>query len=180
MNRNGHQKNRRSAGQNGTPSKWQEFRAARHPEQEHEARKPRNDVPEFLPGQRMFGTVEKMMNSYGFIDVLDSRGRIFFHFSQVANGSNNEQLRVADEVEFEMIMDERNGRIVASKEKSRKFAKLSLNVSRNLSLSVFIQKFGTLARSCGFREERSNTRLFLRIEFAATSQLLQLALILAR
>lgn len=115
MNRNGHQKNRRSAGQNGTPSKWQEFRAARHPEQEHEARKPRNDVPEFLPGQRMFGTVEKMMNSYGFIDVLDSRGRIFFHFSQVANGGNYEQLRVADEVEFEMIMDERNGRIVASK-----------------------------------------------------------------
>jgi len=118
MNRNGQKSNshrRSNGGQNGTPSKWQEFRAARHPEQEHDARKPRNDVPEFLPGQRMFGTVEKMMNSYGFIDVLDSRGRIFFHFSQVANGGNNEQLRVADEVEFEMIMDERNGKIVASK-----------------------------------------------------------------
>ena len=85
MNRNGPKSNshrRSNGGQNGTPSKWQEFRAARHPEQEHDARKPRNDVPEFLPGQRMFGTVEKMMNSYGFIDVLDSRGRIFFHFSQ--------------------------------------------------------------------------------------------------
>ncbi|CAG5102255.1 Oidioi.mRNA.OKI2018_I69.chr1.g215.t1.cds [Oikopleura dioica] len=127
MNRNGgHQhsrNNRRSnGGPNGnggpSPSKWQEFRAShQNPEHEmNEGRKP-NFVPEsvdFIPGQRMFGTVEKMMNSYGFIDVLDRKGRVFFHFSQYKNGGN-EPLRVHDEVEFEMMIDDRNSRVVASK-----------------------------------------------------------------
>ena len=39
-------------------------------------------------------------------------GRLFFHYSHF--GGNSNELRLNDEVEFEMMIDERNGRPVAT------------------------------------------------------------------
>jgi len=64
--------------------------------------------------QRKLGYVEKLLNSYGFIHSMDDLdgGRLFFHYSHF--GGNSNELRVNDEVEFEMMMDERNGRTLAT------------------------------------------------------------------
>jgi hypothetical protein len=45
------------------------------------------------------------------MDEIDP-GRMFFHYSHFSGNQN--ELRINDEVEFEMMIDERNGRPVAT------------------------------------------------------------------
>jgi len=78
-------------------------------------------------GIRKLGFVEKLLTSYGFIQVIDdqqqeqqqqqqqhhqSQNRLFFHYSQVVGTTTD--LRVQDEVEFE-IMTDRDNRKVATR-----------------------------------------------------------------
>lgn len=60
---------------------------------------------------RETGLVEKLLVSYGFIKCADREGRLFFHYSQYHGEAPN--LRVNDEVEFEVSMDSRTGKPVA-------------------------------------------------------------------
>jgi len=60
---------------------------------------------------RETGIIEKLLVSYGFIKCADREGRLFFHYSQFHGEATN--LRVNDEVEFEVSLDNRTGKPVA-------------------------------------------------------------------
>lgn len=63
-------------------------------------------------GTRETGIIEKLLNSYGFIQCCERQARLFFHFSQFSG--NIEHLKIGDPVEFEMTYDRRTGKPIAS------------------------------------------------------------------
>ncbi|XP_033902362.3 cold shock domain-containing protein E1 isoform X7 [Acipenser ruthenus] len=64
-------------------------------------------------GLRETGVIEKLLNSYGFIQCSERQARLFFHCSQY-NG-NLQELKVGDDVEFEVSSDRRTGKPIAVK-----------------------------------------------------------------
>ncbi|XP_026108745.1 cold shock domain-containing protein E1-like isoform X3 [Carassius auratus] len=64
-------------------------------------------------GIRETGVVEKLLASYGFIQCSERQARLFFHCSQY-NG-NLQELKIGDDVEFEVSSDRRTGKPVAVK-----------------------------------------------------------------
>uniref|UniRef100_A0A668AR89 Cold shock domain containing E1, RNA-binding n=1 Tax=Myripristis murdjan TaxID=586833 RepID=A0A668AR89_9TELE len=65
------------------------------------------------PGIRETGVVEKLLTSYGFIQCSERQARLFFHCSQY-NG-NLQELKIGDDVEFEVSSDRRTGKPIAVK-----------------------------------------------------------------
>uniref|UniRef100_A0A4W6CJC7 Cold shock domain-containing protein E1 n=1 Tax=Lates calcarifer TaxID=8187 RepID=A0A4W6CJC7_LATCA len=65
------------------------------------------------PGIRETGVVEKLLTSYGFIQCSERQARLFFHCSQY-NG-NLQDLKIGDDVEFEVSSDRRTGKPIAVK-----------------------------------------------------------------
>ncbi|XP_056896172.1 cold shock domain-containing protein E1 isoform X6 [Takifugu flavidus] len=65
------------------------------------------------PGIRETGVVEKLLTSYGFIQCSERQARLFFHCSQY-NG-NLQELKIGDDVEFEVAPDRRTGKPIAVK-----------------------------------------------------------------
>ncbi|XP_026885481.1 cold shock domain-containing protein E1 isoform X4 [Electrophorus electricus] len=64
-------------------------------------------------GLRETGVVEKLLASYGFIQCSERQARLFFHCSQY-NG-NLQELKIGDDVEFEVSSDRRTGKPIAVK-----------------------------------------------------------------
>uniref|UniRef100_A0AAY4E5E6 Cold shock domain-containing protein E1 n=1 Tax=Denticeps clupeoides TaxID=299321 RepID=A0AAY4E5E6_9TELE len=64
-------------------------------------------------GMRETGVVEKLLTSYGFIQCSERQARLFFHCSQY-NG-NLQELKIGDDVEFEVSLDRRTGKPIAVK-----------------------------------------------------------------
>ncbi|XP_076015433.1 cold shock domain-containing protein E1 isoform X2 [Genypterus blacodes] len=64
-------------------------------------------------GIRETGVVEKLLTSYGFIQCSERQARLFFHCSQY-NG-NLQDLKIGDDVEFEVSSDRRTGKPIAVK-----------------------------------------------------------------
>nr|XP_015197721.1 PREDICTED: cold shock domain-containing protein E1 isoform X5 [Lepisosteus oculatus] len=64
-------------------------------------------------GLRETGVIEKLLISYGFIQCSERQARLFFHCSQY-NG-NLQDLKVGDDVEFEVSSDRRTGKPIAVK-----------------------------------------------------------------
>ncbi|XP_028652267.2 cold shock domain-containing protein E1 isoform X1 [Erpetoichthys calabaricus] len=64
-------------------------------------------------GLRETGVIEKLLTSYGFIQCSERQARLFFHCSQY-NG-NLQELKVGDDVEFEVSSDRRTGKPIAVK-----------------------------------------------------------------
>ena len=64
------------------------------------------------PGHHETGIIEKLLQSYGFIQCCDRQARLFFHFSQF--DGNKEHLKLGDPVEFEVTNDRRTGKPIAS------------------------------------------------------------------
>ncbi|KAJ6657941.1 hypothetical protein lerEdw1_001731 [Lerista edwardsae] len=64
-------------------------------------------------GLRETGVIEKLLTSYGFIQCSERQARLFFHCSQY-NG-NLQELKVGDDVEFEVSSDRRTGKPIAIK-----------------------------------------------------------------
>ncbi|XP_035237077.1 cold shock domain-containing protein E1 isoform X6 [Anguilla anguilla] len=64
-------------------------------------------------GLRETGVVEKLLTSYGFIQCSERQARLFFHCSQY-NG-NLQELKLGDDVEFEVSADRRTGKPIAVK-----------------------------------------------------------------
>ncbi|XP_047656344.1 cold shock domain-containing protein E1 isoform X2 [Tachysurus fulvidraco] len=64
-------------------------------------------------GLRETGMVEKLLSSYGFIQCSERQARLFFHCSQY-NG-NLQELKIGDDVEFEVSSDKRTGKPIAVK-----------------------------------------------------------------
>uniref|UniRef100_A0A8C7U1W0 Cold shock domain containing E1 n=1 Tax=Oncorhynchus mykiss TaxID=8022 RepID=A0A8C7U1W0_ONCMY len=64
-------------------------------------------------GIRETGVVEKLLTSYGFIQCSERQARLFFHCSQY-NG-NLQELKIGDDVEFEVSSDRRTGKPIAVK-----------------------------------------------------------------
>ncbi|XP_077151093.1 cold shock domain-containing protein E1 isoform X4 [Ranitomeya variabilis] len=62
---------------------------------------------------RETGMIEKLLTSYGFIQCSERQARLFFHCSQY-NG-NLQELKVGDDVEFEVSSDRRTGKPIAVK-----------------------------------------------------------------
>ncbi|XP_056628665.1 cold shock domain-containing protein E1 isoform X4 [Triplophysa dalaica] len=62
---------------------------------------------------RETGVVEKLLASYGFIQCSERQARLFFHCSQY-NG-NLQELKIGDDVEFEVSSDRRTGKPIAVK-----------------------------------------------------------------
>ncbi|XP_054627349.1 cold shock domain-containing protein E1 isoform X2 [Dunckerocampus dactyliophorus] len=65
------------------------------------------------PGIRETGVIEKLLTSYGFIQCSERQARLFFHCSQY-NG-NLQDLKIGDDVEFEVSSDRRTGKPIAVK-----------------------------------------------------------------
>jgi len=65
------------------------------------------------PSIRETGVVEKLLTSYGFIQCSERQARLFFHCSQY-NG-NLQELKIGDDVEFEVSSDRRTGKPIAVK-----------------------------------------------------------------
>uniref|UniRef100_A0A8C5D7T5 Cold shock domain-containing protein E1 n=1 Tax=Gouania willdenowi TaxID=441366 RepID=A0A8C5D7T5_GOUWI len=65
------------------------------------------------PGIREIGVIEKLLTSYGFIQCSERQARLFFHCSQY-NG-NLQELKIGDDVEFELSSDRRTGKPIAVK-----------------------------------------------------------------
>ncbi|XP_057680775.1 cold shock domain-containing protein E1 isoform X2 [Corythoichthys intestinalis] len=65
------------------------------------------------PGIREMGVIEKLLTSYGFIQCSERQARLFFHCSQY-NG-NLQDLKIGDDVEFEVSSDRRTGKPIAVK-----------------------------------------------------------------
>lgn len=61
---------------------------------------------------RETGIIEKLLQTYGFIQCCERQARLFFHFSQFEG--NTEHLRIGDPVEFEVTFDRRTGKPIAS------------------------------------------------------------------
>ncbi|KAM9343269.1 cold shock domain-containing protein E1 isoform 7-T8 [Pholidichthys leucotaenia] len=64
-------------------------------------------------GIRETGVVEKLLTSYGFIQCSERQARLFFHCSQY-NGALQD-LKIGDDVEFEVSSDRRTGKPIAVK-----------------------------------------------------------------
>ncbi|XP_061745218.1 cold shock domain-containing protein E1 isoform X1 [Nerophis ophidion] len=64
------------------------------------------------PGIRETGVIEKLLTSYGFIQCSERQARLFFHCSQY---SNMQDLKIGDDVEFEVSSDRRTGKPIAVK-----------------------------------------------------------------
>lgn len=60
---------------------------------------------------RETGIIDKLQHSYGFIQCCEREARLFFHFSEF-NGTMNE-MKVGDNVEFQMASDRRTGKPIA-------------------------------------------------------------------
>jgi cold shock CspA family protein len=123
-------------GRRSAPSKLHNYHAARGDQQrlsssssqQHQSQNQPNGGDKTVT--RKLGFVEKLLTSYGFIQVIDdqaeanhqqqqqqqqhhqSQNRLFFHYSQVVGTTTD--LRVQDEVEFE-IMTDRDNRKVATR-----------------------------------------------------------------
>ena len=82
--------------------------------------------------KRRLGYVEKLLNSFGFIQTVDDavpnstagnqgsnqNQRLFFHYSHFLG--NAQELRIHDEVEFEVIVDRDNRRVATRVTKLKK------------------------------------------------------------
>ncbi|XP_060787921.1 cold shock domain-containing protein E1 isoform X3 [Neoarius graeffei] len=64
-------------------------------------------------GLRETGVVEKLLSSYGFIQCSERQARLFFHCSQYSG--NLQELKIGDDVEFEVSSDKRTGKPIAVK-----------------------------------------------------------------
>ncbi|XP_038675876.1 cold shock domain-containing protein E1 isoform X7 [Scyliorhinus canicula] len=62
---------------------------------------------------RETGIIEKLLTSYGFIQCTERQARLFFHCSQYSG--NLQDLKVGDDVEFEVSSDRRTGKPIAVK-----------------------------------------------------------------
>ncbi|XP_072910062.1 cold shock domain-containing protein E1 isoform X1 [Hemitrygon akajei] len=62
---------------------------------------------------RETGIIEKLLSSYGFIQCTERQARLFFHCSQYSG--NLQDLKVGDDVEFEVSSDRRTGKPIAVK-----------------------------------------------------------------
>ncbi|XP_072558319.1 cold shock domain-containing protein E1 isoform X5 [Paramormyrops kingsleyae] len=62
---------------------------------------------------RETGVVEKLLTSYGFIQCSERQARLFFHCSQYSG--NLQELKLGDDVEFEVSSDRRTGKPIAVK-----------------------------------------------------------------
>jgi len=104
------------------PSKLQNYQASRGDRNHKNDYNYKDDRQDDLPRQRKLGYVEKLLNSFGFIqsvdDVSNSQGRLFFHYSHF-NGNSND-LRLNDEVEFEVIIDRDNRKVATRVMKLKK------------------------------------------------------------
>ncbi|XP_072282291.1 cold shock domain-containing protein E1 isoform X3 [Pyxicephalus adspersus] len=72
-----------------------------------------NGYPNGTSALRETGIIEKLLTSYGFIQCSERQARLFFHCSQY-NG-NLQELKVGDDVEFEVSSDRRTGKPIAVK-----------------------------------------------------------------
>ncbi|KAM9319449.1 cold shock domain-containing protein E1 isoform 3-T3 [Gastrophryne carolinensis] len=72
-----------------------------------------NGYPNGTSTLRETGIIEKLLTSYGFIQCSERQARLFFHCSQY-NG-NLQELKVGDDVEFEVSSDRRTGKPIAVK-----------------------------------------------------------------
>ncbi|OCT94333.1 hypothetical protein XELAEV_18012000mg [Xenopus laevis] len=72
-----------------------------------------NGYPNGTAALRETGVIEKLLTSYGFIQCSERQARLFFHCSQY-NG-NLQELKVGDDVEFEVSADRRTGKPIAVK-----------------------------------------------------------------
>ncbi|KAM4797173.1 cold shock domain-containing protein E1 isoform 3-T3 [Rhinophrynus dorsalis] len=72
-----------------------------------------NGYPNGTAALRETGVIEKLLTSYGFIQCSERQARLFFHCSQY-NG-NLQELKVGDDVEFEVSSDRRTGKPIAVK-----------------------------------------------------------------
>uniref|UniRef100_A0A8C5LP29 Cold shock domain-containing protein E1 n=1 Tax=Leptobrachium leishanense TaxID=445787 RepID=A0A8C5LP29_9ANUR len=72
-----------------------------------------NGYPNGTSILRETGVIEKLLTSYGFIQCSERQARLFFHCSQY-NG-NLQELKVGDDVEFEVSSDRRTGKPIAVK-----------------------------------------------------------------
>ncbi|XP_068125786.1 cold shock domain-containing protein E1 isoform X3 [Hyperolius riggenbachi] len=72
-----------------------------------------NGYPNGTSALRETGIIEKLLTSYGFIQCSERQARLFFHASQY-NG-NLQELKVGDDVEFEVSSDRRTGKPIAVK-----------------------------------------------------------------
>ncbi|KAM3935372.1 cold shock domain-containing protein E1 isoform 4-T4 [Leptodactylus fuscus] len=72
-----------------------------------------NGYPNGTSALRETGVIEKLLTSYGFIQCSERQARLFFHCSQY-NG-NLQELKVGDDVEFEVSSDRRTGKPIAVK-----------------------------------------------------------------
>jgi len=104
------------------PSKLQNYQASRGDRNHKNDYNYKDERQDDLPRQRKLGYVEKLLNSFGFIqsvdDVSNSQGRLFFHYSHF-NGNSND-LRLHDEVEFEVIIDRDNRKVATRVMKLKK------------------------------------------------------------
>jgi len=104
------------------PSKLQNYQASRGDRNHKNDYNYKDERQDDLPRQRKLGYVEKLLNSFGFIqsidDVSNSQGRLFFHYSHF-NGNSND-LRLNDEVEFEVIIDRDNRKVATRVMKLKK------------------------------------------------------------
>jgi len=104
------------------PSKLQNYQASRGDRNHKNDFNYKDERQDDLPRQRKLGYVEKLLNSFGFIqsvdDVSNSQGRLFFHYSHF-NGNSND-LRLHDEVEFEVMIDRDNRKVATRVMKLKK------------------------------------------------------------
>jgi len=104
------------------PSKLQNYQASRGDRNHKNDYNYKDERQDDLPRQRKLGYVEKLLNSFGFIqsvdDVSNSQGRLFFHYSHF-NGNSND-LRLHDEVEFEVMIDRDNRKVATRVMKLKK------------------------------------------------------------
>lgn len=62
-------------------------------------------------GKREKGVVEKLLNSYGFVECASNGNRVFFHYSEYDADPNG--LLVGDCLEFSLTSDPRNNKLLA-------------------------------------------------------------------
>jgi len=64
-------------------------------------------------GKKEKGIVEKLLNSYGFVECATTGNRVFFHYSEYEGDPN--QLQVGDCLDFVLTTDPRNNKPIAIK-----------------------------------------------------------------
>jgi cold shock CspA family protein len=60
---------------------------------------------------RETGIVEKLLNTYGFVQCCEREARLFFHFSEYSGNIDN--VKIGDPVEFQMSFDRKTGKPIA-------------------------------------------------------------------